>query len=975
MLSCPNKSGVLYKELLELNNNDEDLATYAHNTITQLQDQGIISMTRYKKQNGNYVYKIPKIMTERSLAKFISEDTSGYEIDRNKLQSLKDYIEFYEVSFIKPEITKSGKAIFVNITPVEYKAFEKPKELTDNELSDQMLREQEEAEDREIKVNRVQESINNIKPGTQLSLFGLDTKNQEELEFNINTLNIVSKFLQNVGIKERLVSNFLSEDGSVIKGAIAAANFIEGTIDIADQSRTNIINDSNLTDQEKSELIVNFWKKVDSKMPEEAAHFWYRLLKEDAPLKKILWEAHETALKANELYKNQYGKLKGINKPEDLTEEAIGQLVAEAIKRIETKNASASNYSFFKKFLEWINSILNVFKNTTQDPFEIAAMKILNSDISDLMTLDEYYNLYNLANPNNQQDVITLTNEKIISKNEQQIFESLLKRVKTKKRLPKQETIEIIKKIITNPDLIKNKLTSNYIKENKVESLIPTLLSFNNLQKKYSKGIPVKDNLNIDGAKAFDIYIYDVVRNNIIKNEDLKSNLIDLDTFEFYLLEHLQNNYLLNFENLNKWSDYRISQTFLDETTRHRKIAIRFNNEYFKESTHFSYSPLAWGNITYFKSNPELLEPDSVLIHEIQSDLWERLTSSDKNNLQKILEFLKVPSLFKKINYDNVDFAYEQFIANIEEYEFLFGDTENFINDRKKESEKLRNDLIKNKSFYKNNLNNANDILKKYADNYFEFVVFENERYSFNKNYPIKNAKQLLMRMQIQNEKKILKRLSRNNETLQKLFRDRKKYQASQDYKKLSKEKFEELWNNIKSNISLYKTLADSKDKAQGETLDEKYFNPLMHYLIQTIIKEKGKNFPIYFSGKEITLLTQVQQPNEKSQTPTADLYAGQEEVNKGIVNKIGPMYNKMKKLNGIKLEYQEEIPGFVKKVGGYKVNVSNYNFQSPVLFGLDNTQSNIKPGVEELFDNFNSEDIQDINNLLDDGEIEIKCN
>jgi len=209
------------------------------------------------------------------------------------------------------------------------------------------------------------------------SLFGLNTQNQEQLEFHVNTLNVVSKFLENVGVEQRLVSEFLSQDGSIVDGALAATNFIEGTVDIID-------------DLNKGR--AEAWNKL----PEEAAHWWYRLLNENSPLKKALWESHQTALKNDELYAGQYGKL--VKSPSDLTEESIGQLIAEAIKRIETKNGNASDYSFFKKLLEWINSIIDIFKNTTQDPFEVAAMKILSSDMSDLMTWEEYRKLNNIVN-------------------------------------------------------------------------------------------------------------------------------------------------------------------------------------------------------------------------------------------------------------------------------------------------------------------------------------------------------------------------------------------------------------------------------------------------------------------------------------------------------------------------------------------------------------------------------------------------
>ena len=44
------------------------------------------------------------------------------------------------------------------------------------------------------------------------------------------------------------------------------------------------------------------------------------------------------------------------------------------------------------------NINIDIFKNTTQDPFEVAAMKILSSDMSDLMTWEEYRKINNIVN-------------------------------------------------------------------------------------------------------------------------------------------------------------------------------------------------------------------------------------------------------------------------------------------------------------------------------------------------------------------------------------------------------------------------------------------------------------------------------------------------------------------------------------------------------------------------------------------------
>jgi len=78
-----------------------------------------------------------------------------------------------------------------------------------------------------------------------------------------------------------------------------------------------------------------------------------------------------------------------------IREEAIGQLIAESIKRIEEKNGAPADYSFLKKFIEWINSIIDMFRSTEVDVFDVAAMKILSSDMTDLMTWEEYNTLNN----------------------------------------------------------------------------------------------------------------------------------------------------------------------------------------------------------------------------------------------------------------------------------------------------------------------------------------------------------------------------------------------------------------------------------------------------------------------------------------------------------------------------------------------------------------------------------------------------
>lgn len=452
------------------------------------------------------------------------------------------------------------------------------------------------------------------------SLFGLDIQNQKQLEFHINTLQVVSQFLENIGIEQRFVSKFLSQDGSVVEGAVAAANFIEGTVDI--------INDLNKGRTEA-------WNKL----PEEAAHWWYRLLKEDSSLKKALWESHQTALKNDELYAGEYGKL--VKSSSDLTEESIGQLIAEAIKRIETKNDNASDYSFFKKFLEWINKIVDAFKNTTQDPFEVAAMKILSSDMSDLMTWNEYRKLNNIVN---FADVLTeqsvapvdytlLTDIGEIKYNEifdevsnesysvfyfnespyftrreeldnwvskeygnllnvrqknriqevkdnQIFFDRLLNKSfrKKSKFLPKtlrkyytivdSQNLKSLPEWNVNEQLqkITKKLSEQekkqIIETNGYTNIAPTLKVLPLLLQKYKKNpIVLSESIKIDGAKKQELSILNGIK-ELIKIENPSLKTITAEEFVAEAHNWLETNYSLGFANERDYLSYRTDQTF-----------------------------------------------------------------------------------------------------------------------------------------------------------------------------------------------------------------------------------------------------------------------------------------------------------------------------------------------------------------------------------------------------------------------------
>ena len=229
------------------------------------------------------------------------------------------------------------------------------------------------------------------------TLFGMDTG--ENMEFHVNTLNLVSNFLDNIGVEQRLVPEILNEYGNPVEGAIAVANFMNASVDIIDD-----VNDR-----------ADAWNKL----PEEAAHWWYRLLKKDSPLKQALWESAKTGERLQELLSSQYGEYydaENLNASviDTLNEEAVGQLVAEAIKKVEERNAAAADYNFLQVFLDWVNKVIKSWTDSYQDPFEVAAIKILNSDMTDLMSVEEYKALndayyFNSVAPQEDTDIHNYT--------------------------------------------------------------------------------------------------------------------------------------------------------------------------------------------------------------------------------------------------------------------------------------------------------------------------------------------------------------------------------------------------------------------------------------------------------------------------------------------------------------------------------------------------------------------------------------
>ena len=441
------------------------------------------------------------------------------------------------------------------------------------------------------------------------SLFGIDFQNPQQLEFHINTLNHVSNFLEQIGVEQRLVPEFLQQDGSVVEGAVAAANFIEGTVDIIDD--------------------LNKRPAAWNKMPEEAAHWWYRLLDQNSELKKSLLTSALTTRKEAEIRNSLYGE--AYNGPrvvgkldinEDGTisslpaltvyrEEAIGQLIAEAIKRVEEKNASPEDYSFLKKFVEWVNSIIKTFKSlyTEQDPFEVAAAKILTSDLSDLMSFEEYDTLYNAASVEAQQDNILNQIQEILPvKTTSQISREYFDYLNTQKFKPRSRFMKkTIEKLQSSINTQTNVLTKEFVEENSknLDDMRITFFAKFELFNKFKDKIALNSPIKLDGAKKEELHSINFVREKI-KDENPNMKSISVTDFVEEVDNYLNQIYSLKTRKFNKWLDYRVGSTFSGQLkdVLHTKIGVYLNNEYFTGG-HFGEEPFAWYNITPFNFSNE----------------------------------------------------------------------------------------------------------------------------------------------------------------------------------------------------------------------------------------------------------------------------------------------------------------------------------------------------------------------------------
>ena len=452
-------------------------------------------------------------------------------------------------------------------------------------------------------------------------LYGTD-QDLRNLEFNNETLNAINSFVDAIGVDYNL-TNFSRND------VLASANFINKTIDIAEDLEKRL--------------------KAWNKLPEEAAHWWYRLLRNDSEFKEQLWKLAELSPKRAALEKMSYGNY---TDPSMLTEEAIGQIIAESIKRIESGKITAADKSLWTRFLNFIKRVISNFKKESNTPFDIAAAKILASDISDLMTQEEYAALYNQASEelvleNISEQIKKATGTEVIADPSELYYKYLTdKKFKTQSRFLKK-TIDKLKESVQsyNNEPIKE-FTENELKSLNFADVTLTFQSKVELFRKYKQGIALASVLKLDGVKKQELEIINTVR-EAIKKEQPTLKTISVEDFANEVEIYINTEYKLKTRKLDRHLTYRINNTFdlkkQEVEPQHMKIGIHLNNEYFVNGGHFDKNPFAWYNLTPFNYSKTENKINSVLLHEIQTDFLDTLSNSGSNlDLAQQLLALKV---------------------------------------------------------------------------------------------------------------------------------------------------------------------------------------------------------------------------------------------------------------------------------------------------------------------------------------------
>jgi hypothetical protein len=210
----------------------------------------------------------------------------------------------------------------------------------------------------------------------------LTAKDIEEGTRPEDVKNKITKFLEKIGVAIQSVDVIRDAQGNIVKDAAAKASMLNKIIQVVDGLES-----------------------LDT-LPEEAAHFFVEMLGPGHPLYKEMVSkitGYKVYAQTVEQYKNKaaYRNADGTINFDKIKKEAIGQVIAEHILKMQTGNETQERMNFLMNWWTKLwDFVKEIFNKSEDNPFETAAENILDGNTEFLDTdiqLDEEY--YQLVDP------------------------------------------------------------------------------------------------------------------------------------------------------------------------------------------------------------------------------------------------------------------------------------------------------------------------------------------------------------------------------------------------------------------------------------------------------------------------------------------------------------------------------------------------------------------------------------------------
>ena len=174
-MNCILPTSKLYKDLSNLTDNSQPLIAYLNDVISMYQNEGFITQNRFKPDTGKIMYTVPKVIMEDSISAWLKSIGKGFKKDAKTKEKFEFVLsENSHDSFVK--IKEFDKVIIVEflapdpdlVIPEELDLNDliDEIELTEEQISEEALRTQEENEDKEFSVVKP-ETIAGVKPGVE----------------------------------------------------------------------------------------------------------------------------------------------------------------------------------------------------------------------------------------------------------------------------------------------------------------------------------------------------------------------------------------------------------------------------------------------------------------------------------------------------------------------------------------------------------------------------------------------------------------------------------------------------------------------------------------------------------------------------------------------------------------------------------------------------------------------------------------